>query len=224
MAIVVAMASQKGGVGKSTLARALAAVTAEAGIDVGLADLDPRQQTVMRWERARREGGLTPPVHARAFSSLDDALAWQGELDLLILDLPAGAHKGTLAVARHSHLFVQPSGPSVDDLHPAVLLFHELVAASIPKSRLVIALMRTTTKREEDGARAYVEAAGYEALPGSLPERAAYRHAMNEGRTVRETNEAELNERADTLMQALLDRIASEVDTIASQLEERKKG
>ena len=43
MAAVIAFISQKGGVGKSTLARALAAVCAQAGLEVVLADLDPRQ-------------------------------------------------------------------------------------------------------------------------------------------------------------------------------------
>ena len=47
MAAVIAFISQKGGVGKSTLARALAAVCAQAGLEVVLADLDPRQQTLI---------------------------------------------------------------------------------------------------------------------------------------------------------------------------------
>ena len=53
MAAVIAFISQKGGVGKSTLARALAAVCAQAGLDVVLADLDPRQQTLVQWQKAR---------------------------------------------------------------------------------------------------------------------------------------------------------------------------
>ena len=40
MPVVVAFISQKGGVGKSTLARALGAVAASAGLKVRLADLD----------------------------------------------------------------------------------------------------------------------------------------------------------------------------------------
>ena len=60
MAAVIAFISQKGGVGKSTLARALAAVCAQAGLEVVLADLDPRQQTLVHWQKARtRAAGLT---------------------------------------------------------------------------------------------------------------------------------------------------------------------
>ena len=215
MTIVVAFISQKGGVGKSTLARALAAVAAHAGVAVGVADLDPRQNTVMRWQHARAEGGHTPAVAVRACASLDEALAWQEELDLLIIDTPAGAHRGTLDIARHAHLVVQPSGASIDDLHPAVLLFHELVAAGVPKSRLVVALMRTMTKREEDAARTYITDASYETLPGSIPERAAFRQAQNIGQALNETDEQSLNGRVDALMQALLDKVASEVAALS---------
>ncbi|MFN0135087.1 MAG: P-loop NTPase [Phycisphaerae bacterium] len=215
MTIVVAFISQKGGVGKSTLARALAAVAAHAGVAVGIADLDPRQNTVMHWQRTRTESGHTPTVAVRSFATLEDALAWKPELDLLIIDTPAGVHRGTLEIARYAHLVVQPSGASIDDLHPAVLLFHELIAAGIPKSRLVVALMRTMTKREEDAARTYIADASYAVLPGSIPERAAFRHAQNVGQALNETDEQSLNDRVDALMQALLDKVASEVATLS---------
>ena len=55
---IVAFVSQKGGTGKSTLARALAAVVAHAGLKVKIADLDPDQQTVLHWEKLRGEFSL----------------------------------------------------------------------------------------------------------------------------------------------------------------------
>lgn len=224
MAVVVAFISQKGGVGKSTLARALAAVAAHAGVRVGLADLDPSQQTATRWHRTRGEDRSVPTLDVRTCASLEDAIAWQDDLELLILDTSAGAHRGTLDVARHAHLVVQPSGASADDLHPAILLFHELVDAGIPKSRLIIALMRTLTKREEDAARAYIADASYDVLPGSIPERAAYRQAQNIGHALTETNEASLNERADALMHALLDKVAQEVATLSTRAGSSEEG
>lgn len=211
MAIVVAFLSQKGGVGKSTLARALAAVAAYAGITVGIADLNSGQNTVMRWQRARNDGGHVPNVAVRTFSSLDEALEWQDDLDLLIIDTPAGGHRGTIDIARHAHLVVQPTGASVDDLHPAVLLFHELVSAGIPKSRLVFAIMRTMTKREEDDACAYIASAAYDVLPGAIPENAIFRRAQNAGHALNETGKKTLNAHVDALMLALLARLTKEV-------------
>ena len=44
-------------------------------------------------------------------------------------------------------------------------------------------------------------------LPGSLPERAGYRMAQNAGYAVTETRFGALNQRADALIQALIDMI-----------------
>ena len=103
-----------------------------------------------------------------------------------------------------AHLVVQPTGPGLDDLHPTVLLFHELVEAGIPKSRLVAALCRVLDDEEEAAARAYLEEAGYEVLAGFIPESRAYRNAHNRGRSLTETDEQSFNDRADALIEALL--------------------
>ncbi len=75
------------------------------------------------------------------------------------------------------------------------------------KPKLVFALNRIGTEAEENDARQYIADAGYESLPGSLPERAGYRMAQNTGYAITETRFAPLNERADALIQALIDRI-----------------
>jgi chromosome partitioning protein len=77
----------------------------------------------------------------------------------------------------------------------------------VPTSKLVFALNRIGTEAEENDARRYIAEAGYETLPGSLPERAGYRMAQNAGYAVTETRFPPLNERADALIQALIDRI-----------------
>jgi chromosome partitioning protein len=51
MGVVVAFVSQKGGVGKSTLARALAREAAFGGLSVKVADLDMQQGTLVNWQR-----------------------------------------------------------------------------------------------------------------------------------------------------------------------------
>lgn len=208
MPAVIAFVSQKGGVGKSTLARALAAVCAHAGLKVMLADLDPQQQTLVHWQKTRMQNSVSPEVTVAAFDNADEAIEHAADFDLLILDTPAGASESTLEVARLSHLAVLPTGPSLDDLHPTVLLFHELSGAGIPLPRLAAALCRVLDGKEEDAARAYVQAAGYEVLEGSIPESRAYRSAQNSGRSLIETDEQSFNERADTLLEALLTKVA----------------
>lgn len=207
MAVVVAFISQKGGTGKSTLARALAAIVAHAGLSVRIADLDPLQNTVIEWEKLRHDSKLAP-IPVEAFDDPMEAIESGEEGELLILDTPAHADHRTLAAMAEADLVVQPSSGSVDDLRPAVLVFNELVARGIPKSHLVMALCRASGRREEDVARAYMQAAGYEVLPGSIPEKLGYKEAHNRGHAVSETARA-LKEHVDTLMAALFDRVGA---------------
>ena len=77
----------------------------------------------------------------------------------------------------------------------------------IPKDRLIFALNRIGTAAEEADTRAYLSEAGYATLDGCLYERPAYRKAQNLGHAVTETRYAGLNEKADALIQALIDRV-----------------
>ncbi|MBS0270682.1 MAG: AAA family ATPase, partial [Proteobacteria bacterium] len=67
MPLIVSFVSQKGGVGKSTLARALAAVGATGRLRVKLADLDIQQQTAVRWGKARQQRAAASRVEVGAF-------------------------------------------------------------------------------------------------------------------------------------------------------------
>jgi chromosome partitioning protein len=202
MPIIVSFVSQKGGVGKSTLARALAAVSGHF-MRVRLADLDEQQETVLHWERAREQDGRRPPCEVAGYNNVGEAIAQSGDVELLVIDAPARTNRQILELAAYSHLVVQPTGASADDLRPAVLLFHELVKAGIPKARLAAAICRTMSDTEEAAARAYMQAAGYSVLEGSIPEKPKYREAQNRGASITETTIAKLNQRADVLMEAL---------------------
>jgi chromosome partitioning protein len=207
MTPIIAFVSQKGGVGKSTLARAVAREAANNGLKVKIADLDTQQGTCIDWNRTRLNAGLQPAVAAEAFATAAQALKIADQYDLFVIDGPARTSSGTLDIAKVADLVVQPSGASVDDLKPAVREFHALIKAGIPKSKLVFALNHIGTPAEENEARAYISEAGYAVLDGSLSERPAYRKAQNTGRAVTETSFRNLNTKADALIQALIDRV-----------------
>jgi len=204
---VIAFVSQKGGVGKSTLARALAREAAAGGLHVKVADLDTQQGTSVDWHRLRLSQGIEPVVSVEAFATAAQALAAAEAFDLLVIDGPARTSSATLDIARAADLVVQPSGASRDDLLPAVREFHALVKAGIPIERLTFALNRIGTPAEEVAARDFIQQAGYAVLDGHLPDRPAYRLAQNAGKAVTETSWSALNERADALIQAMIDRI-----------------
>lgn len=206
-ATVVAFVSQKGGVGKSTFSRALAREAAANGLRVKVADLDTQQGTSVDWQRVRLQAGIEPLVSVEAFATAAQALAVAHNFDVLIIDGPARTSQATLEIARAANLIIQPTGPSLDDMRPAVREFHALVKAGLPADRLIFALNRVGTDAEEAAARQYLEDAGYAVLPGFLAERPAYRTAQNSGRAVTETRHACLNGRADSLIQSLIDRV-----------------
>ena len=108
MPVIVAFVSQKGGVGKSTLARALLAVAGHS-MRCRLADLDPQQASVTEWERARQRTGSGGQCEVLAYKTPELAIADAREVDLLIIDAPAGARPDTLRIAQGSHLVVQPT-------------------------------------------------------------------------------------------------------------------
>jgi len=211
MPVVLSIIGQKGGVGKSTLARAIAVVAVQGELRVKLLDLDIGQQTSVRWSSTRATSRSPQKIDAEAFSSVADGLKRATDVDLVIIDTPGHLSPETFAVARASDIIVMPTGTSSDDLHPTTLLLYKLEQIGIPRDRLSVALCRILDAKEERWARHYLESTGYKPLDGSLPERLGYRRAHNRGKSVTETSEASLNERANELMASVLRKILQHV-------------
>jgi chromosome partitioning protein len=209
MGAIIAIFSQKGGVGKSSIARSLAREAAAARLAVKLADLDTQQGTCLDWARDRNAIGIDPAVSVESYRNAAAALAVAPSVDLLVVDGPARTSAGTLDLARAADLVVQPSGPSADDLRPAVREFRALEREGIAKGRLVILLNCVGSDAEEAAARSFIQEAGFEALPGALLERIAYRMALNAGRSMTETNYKDLNKKAAIMLQSLIQKAAT---------------
>jgi chromosome partitioning protein len=207
MSVVVAFVSQKGGVGKSTLARALVTSATKAGLTAKLADLDVQQRTVVAWDLSRQRHNVRPVVRVDAFANAAHALEIAAsDEDLLILDMPGHVTDGTTEVARHSDLLIQPTSPSADDLPISLLVFEALERLGIPRYKLAFALCRVLSRREEKAARSHLVQAGYTVLKGSIFEHLRYREAMNIGRSIGETGKKALDARAHVLIGDLLDK------------------
>src|SRR5512144_1065079 len=108
MAVIVGFVSQKGGVGKSTLARALAREGASGGLTVKVADLDTQQGTLVTWQRRRLAAGLEPTVSVESFRAATDPPARASSYARGVVDGPARASAATRAIAESAGVFVQP--------------------------------------------------------------------------------------------------------------------
>lgn len=140
MALIIGMVSQKGGVGKSTLARLVAREYALAGWTVKIADLDVTQGTSFNWQSRRLQAGIEPAIPVERFGAVEQALKVAEHYDLVILDGPPHSTAGTLKIAQSSLLTVLPTGLSLDDLEPSVLLAHELRKRGATSSKITFAL------------------------------------------------------------------------------------
>ena len=211
MPYIIGFVSQKGGVGKSTLARAAAVSLAGEGYRVRLCDLDIQQGTVLEWYRRRLQGGAKPLASVEYYQTIAHALKSgldvNPSFDIIVIDAPGRSSEATLSLARSAHLVIQPTSGTLDDLDPGIRLFHELRNKQLSPQKMVFALTRTTSDREEEMAREYIGQAGYIVFTSTLPDRAGYKTAQNSGLTVLETPYPSLNQRAESLLKEMTDYI-----------------
>lgn len=213
MTYIVGMVSQKGGVGKSTLARMMAREFVVGGMRAKIADLDTQQQTCTHWAGRRAESRVEPEIQVQSFGSVKTALEDAARFDVLIIDGKPNASEQTLEIAQASDLVVIPTGQTVDDLHPGVVLAHTLRKKGVGIERIAFAMFKTTgSERENAAARQYLTQAGYMVLTGEVPVSTGYGSASDVGKAITETSFRTLNERASALAQSVIDHMAEMAD------------
>jgi chromosome partitioning protein len=179
----IAIISQKGGAGKTTVAVHLATAAAEAGHSAAIIDLDP-QATAASW--GDRRAATTPEVISGQAARLPSLLKAAGEngAGFLVLDTAPNADQTASLAARIADLVLIPCRPAAFDLEAIETTL--LLAKTAGKPAYVV--LNAVPPRSSIGKEAADGLAGRGAsvAPRQLAQRAAFTHSVIDGRTAQE--------------------------------------
>jgi chromosome partitioning protein len=181
----IAVISQKGGAGKTTLALQIAVAAELAGYSTVLLDMDP-QGTAEAWSEWRKEA---PPVVIPAkvgtlARTMEKAISHGA--DLIIMDTPPLAEAEARAAAKIADLVLVPCRPNAFDVHSITTTTDLTRFAARPAFAIFNAGPVSAAKLYAETAEVVTEI-GLPVAPHRLSERAAFRHATGSGQTAQET-------------------------------------
>ena len=179
----VAVLSQKGGTGKTTIAVGLAAVHEWAGGVAAVIDMDP-QGSASVW-RSLRNGerpevvATTPRRMARVINEARNAAA-----DLVLIDTPPAVAGAALAAARVADLALVPCRAGVADLLAIDATLDLCRQVDVPA--VVVVNAAPVRGPLADQAREACVDQGAEVAPVVLHQRIAHMHAFTRGQSAME--------------------------------------
>ncbi|HTZ71103.1 MAG TPA: ParA family partition ATPase [Acetobacteraceae bacterium] len=186
MALIITVAQQKGGAGKTMLAANLAAAWAPTR-RVTLLDIDP-QRSLKRWHALRMAHGKGVAI------GFSDVSGWrlageldrlQGEADIILVDTPPHIDTDATRAIRAANLVLVPVQPSPPDLWAAE---GTLALAAAERRRVALLLNRAAAKsRLRTAIENEIAGRRLTLLAPALGNRAAYALAFSQGMGVAET-------------------------------------
>jgi chromosome partitioning protein len=180
----IAILSQKGGTGKTTLALHLAVAAEAAGHVAVVVDLDP-QSSASGWSESRKQDGPTVVIaHAPRLGSILHAAASNGA-GLALLDTAPHSQADALIAAQAADLILIPCRPGILDLR-AIGATVQIARLANKSAAVVLNAVppnaRSLAQEAEEAVRGY----GVEVVPVRLTQRAAFSHALTAGSTAPE--------------------------------------
>ena len=210
MSILISVLSQKGGAGKSTIARLLAVEAAKLGKRTKIADLDLTQATSVTWNNRRMQINRQPALEAQTYGAVAQAIRDAVNFDLMIVDGAPSASRAALEAATASVLTIIPTRPSLDDLRPALAFARDLERNGVSPDHIVFVLNQTTDSTAEvHDARASLEKAGFPMAEAVIPYKTSYSRALDEGASPSEARHPSLQARAQAVAIELFDYLKS---------------
>ena len=208
--MIVSLVSQKGGVGKSTLAVAIAWELHARGARVLLADTDPQATARAAGELAAERGlaGPTTLVFGKDLSRPNQLPAVAKQFDHVIIDTPGKLTDVTTPVLMVSDLALIPIGPSPTELWgnaDTITIVQAARESFNPTLRAAIVYVRNDAKTVlSTRVRETLEKGELPLLRAETSQRVVWREAMLNGQGVAQYNP---RDKAAKELRALVDEL-----------------
>lgn len=179
----IAIVSQKGGAGKTTVAVHLAVAAEQRGLTVAIFDLDP-QASAASWgdKRGTNEPAVVPAQPNRLPALMQQARE-QGA-DLVVIDSAPSADTGALSAAKAADMLLVPCRPSSFDLDAVGTTLGLAAMAGKPAAVLLNAV--PPQGKIGDEAREALTGGGVTVADPVLHHLVAFSHSVVDGRTAQE--------------------------------------
>ncbi len=181
----IAVVSQKGGAGKTTVALHVAVAADRAGLSVALIDMDP-QATAETWAIWRKSEEHPAVVAAKA-PTLTRTLEKAAQLGaaLVVIDTPPLAQAEAAEAIRAADLILIPCRPAAFDLH-AVRMTARMAQTAQKPAFVMFNAGPPNAPHVYAQATELVQQIGLAVAPVRLSDRAAFRAATNTGQAAQE--------------------------------------
>ena len=211
--MIILFGSQKGGVGKSTIATNVAVELARRGNDVILMDCDP-QKTAANWGQRRIDTGMEPPVHIveKTGNVRATALDLNERYNYVIMDAGGHDNQALRTALTAADIVYTPTRPSQADLE-TMSFMSELIQTARDfnpdlAARSIISLAPTNPMINEAKEAQEFMGEYLDDMPLSkifIRDRKAYREAMLLGCGVVESDNTKAKAEIQLLVQEILE-------------------
>lgn len=179
----IAILSQKGGAGKTTIAINLAVAANSGRRQSAVIDLDPQASATL-WYDSRSSD--TPPVVSAQASRLEQVISAAADAgaNLVIIDTAPHSESASLAAARAADLVLIPCRPAILDLR-AITNTIDLVRLAETPAFVILNSVPPRGSLADEASEA-IASSGVEVAPVRVGQRAAFVHSVTSGQSVQE--------------------------------------
>lgn len=186
MLTTIALISQKGGSGKTMIARSLAIAFERDGQATAIIDMDPQASAAL-W--GKRRESAQPEVIPTVLPLLADVLKAAGEsVEVVLIDTPPKSADVAMAAARAADIIIIPCRPQIDDIETLPATKQLLDVIGDKPTFVVLNSVPSNPARFEEAVATITghPTAAFVVYPHSLGHRAAFGDSSVIGQTPQE--------------------------------------